>query len=78
MGDGNIDKTEGTTAIIDKPVFPPQPASGGNFQAPPGNPTAIGSPDDPNGKPLTGYDRKRAVRAAEEHLNLPPQTQGKK
>ncbi len=73
----NKDNPEGSTPTITKSESLLKPASGGNLQGPPGKPTAVGAPEDPN-RPLTGYDRKRAVRAAAEIMNLPPQTRGKK
>lgn len=71
------DNLEGSVPTITKSESLFKPASGGNLQGPPGKPTAVGAPEDPD-RPLTGYDRKKAVRAATEIMNLPPQTRGKK
>lgn len=72
------DNLEGSVPTITKSESLLKPASGGNLQGPPpGKPTTVGAPEDPD-RPLTGYDRKKAVRAAAEIMNLPPQSRGKK
>lgn len=72
----NKDQAEGNVGVLDKPVEPPKLSSSGNLKGPPGKPTAIGLSGDSD-RPLTGYDRKRAVRATQEILGLSPQARKK-
>ena len=72
------DKIEGILTTNTKPVYLPRTSSRGNLQGPPGNPTAVGAAQQPDNRPLTGYDRKKAVREAQTIMGIPPQSRNKK
>ena len=73
----NKDQLEGNAATLTEPTPLTKTSASGNLQGPPGKPTAVGASEDPN-RPLTGYDRKRAVREAQRLLGFSPQARIKK